>query len=439
MRRLALLFAFSAAAALPALAFPDPLPDANTTWTFIGCSDTNADLSNKCARALGALYLQGTLASGYETPLPDGRTSCADPRPNGLYCGTEQAGWTDGQCIPSCDDGGSYVVVGQYQGTQACLGPDATACSWFQDQNCQFLNPLGKPVAQVGPLCPPNGTAEGGWCAAAWKAIGLKNTTLSCPKPPPPPPPPPGTVCTAPTGGPDYGGSVWVCLEDHYTPGSWAPVKLTEWKNAACMSFNSKDCIWVDKACCDNLAATGDTTTPYFECGPIHAAAWGDDGYGDPLGWCSRALALFGVTTSTTTLSLPTTTATGGGYYPPNPPGLNQAWVFGGCFPSSVNVQVQCTYATASYSGQIATGQQPSGAWCGYPTVGFWCSYFVDPSQGYYPASADPANAGYRWTFEGCSAFDALTCPSSLDVVLYGPQPDNQPCPEGRKGLWCGS
>lgn len=97
------------------------------------------------------------------------------------------------------------------------------------------------------------------------------------------------STCSAPVGGPDYSGSYWQCISFE---NNWVPVKKTAWQNAACMSADSKTCLWVDKSCCDSLVATADSTTPYLECGPAHKAIYGDDGYG-PKGWCNKALEAF--------------------------------------------------------------------------------------------------------------------------------------------------
>ncbi|KAI9022471.1 beta-lactamase/transpeptidase-like protein [Hyaloraphidium curvatum] len=101
-----------------------------------------------------------------------------------------------------------------------------------------------------------------------------------------------GPVCVAPAGGPVFAGSGWTCIAAN---GGWLPVKLTPWGNSACMSIDSQACVVAgDRTCCDGLAATGTSSTPYLECGPIHKAIYGDDGYGSPDGWCSRALGALG-------------------------------------------------------------------------------------------------------------------------------------------------
>lgn len=105
----------------------------------------------------------------------------------------------------------------------------------------------------------------------------------------------PPSTCKATTGGPQYGGSKWICLADGNGSGNYVPVKLTANDNAACYSTNSADCVWTSKDCCEAIAASADGSTPYFECGPPHYAVWGITGYEDENGWCKGALkALYG-------------------------------------------------------------------------------------------------------------------------------------------------
>ncbi|KAI9021857.1 hypothetical protein DFJ74DRAFT_670740 [Hyaloraphidium curvatum] len=226
---------------------------------------------------------------------PDG-TRCGGSTPHAAWCGVSAKG-SPNRCIKSCADD-AYVLVTPYTvygetGQISCLGSDYNTCTWFSDAGCSVLKPLAKPALQMvpGALCPPGGGPVP-WCKEAWQQLYLNMPQTQCGVPPPPPP---SGGCKAPTGGPNYGGSAFRCLQDGYGSDSYVPVKLTAWQNAACMSLNSRDCIWTDKACCEQLAATADGSTPYFECGPIHAGVWGDSGYEDPKGWCTRTMQSFGV------------------------------------------------------------------------------------------------------------------------------------------------
>ncbi|KAI9022022.1 hypothetical protein DFJ74DRAFT_723075 [Hyaloraphidium curvatum] len=98
----------------------------------------------------------------------------------------------------------------------------------------------------------------------------------------------PEMTCRAPTGGPSYPGSSWTCLQDEGGADMWVPVKRTEQGQVGCMSTNSWDCIWAPRSCCERVAASGDDTSPYFECGSLHYRIWGTSGYSDPNHWCYR-------------------------------------------------------------------------------------------------------------------------------------------------------
>lgn len=140
--------------------------------------------------------------------------------------------------------------------------------------------------------------ATSGWCgeAAAIFAGGAQPECSGTTTPVTPPPVVDVNTCKAPTGGPDYGGSAWKCVQDISGADSWVPVKLTAWSQASCMSYDSRNCIWAPKECCESIAASGDNSSPYFECGPIHASVWGTTGYEDPNSWCNRAMAAIGGT-----------------------------------------------------------------------------------------------------------------------------------------------
>ncbi|KAI9007823.1 hypothetical protein DFJ74DRAFT_689215 [Hyaloraphidium curvatum] len=283
----------NAQAYAPNVGFDDP----DMSWAFIGCRDRNNDVAAACQKTLGALYQPGYGIAEFQGLRPDGKNKCDTPNPFATWCAVKVPGFSAGQCLLSCDDNGAYVMAGNYYGTQACLGSSGDTCTWFKDQSCQELQPLAQDIKQVAGTiqCLYGGAATGGWCAAAWQAIGMLNPQLSCDAPPPPPPPPPPSDdCKAPTGGPDYGGSAWTCVQDKMGSMNWVPVKLTAWDNACCMSKNSRDCIWADKDCCFKLASSGDGTTPYFECGPIHQSVWGSTGYEDPNSWCNSAMVELG-------------------------------------------------------------------------------------------------------------------------------------------------
>ncbi|KAI9014085.1 hypothetical protein DFJ74DRAFT_681213 [Hyaloraphidium curvatum] len=130
------------------------------------------------------------------------------------------------------------------------------------------------------------------------------------------------------------------------------------------------------------------------------------------------------------------------GYYPPTTPPNNVKWVWGGCLPSSANPNMQCTYSTKYYSGDLAGDLTPDGQQCGDPTAAFWCGSFVDPTKSFYPGESTdyilPAYA--RWHYVGCSSTSApLSCPANVQVyqTYHGQTPDNTQCAQGT-GLWCG-
>ena len=139
--------------------------------------------------------------------------------------------------------------------------------AWYTDATCQTLKSDSLPPTMPADVvaCPSNpldsGTSE--WCKEAYKVINLNLPFPNCGVPPSLPPS--NDQCVAPTGGPDYGGSKWICLADGNGSGSYVATKLTAWNNAACLSRNSRDCVWSSKECCEKLIATADGSTPYFE------------------------------------------------------------------------------------------------------------------------------------------------------------------------------
>ncbi|KAI9031468.1 hypothetical protein DFJ74DRAFT_655715 [Hyaloraphidium curvatum] len=138
----------------------------------------------------------------------------------------------------------------------------------------------------------------------------------------------------------------------------------------------------------------------------------------------------------------PLASSSNSGYYPPTTPPANVKWVWGGCLPSSANPNMQCTYSTKYYSGDLAGDLTPEGEQCGDPTAAFWCGSFVDPTKSFYPGESTdyilPAYA--RWHYVGCSTpLVPLKCPSNVQVyqTYHGQTPDNTQCAQGT-GLWCG-
>lgn len=71
--------------------------------------------------------------------------------------------------------------------------------------------------------------------------------------------------CAAPKGGPDFGGSSFVCIKQGEGSEGYLAVKISAWNQAACLSKNSKDCHWTSLECCKGLVGSADGTTPYVE------------------------------------------------------------------------------------------------------------------------------------------------------------------------------
>ncbi|KAI9027783.1 concanavalin A-like lectin/glucanase domain-containing protein [Hyaloraphidium curvatum] len=126
---------------------------------------------------------------------------------------------------------------------------------------------------------PPSGGGGGGSTSGGSTGGGSGGGT---------PPPVDGSGCPLiPDSGPDYGGTRWQCLRDPSGADAYAPVKRTSYGESACMSTDSRNCIWVPQACCEALVAKGSGRNPFLACGDRHREVWGSTGY-EADGWCSR-------------------------------------------------------------------------------------------------------------------------------------------------------
>ncbi|KAI9034659.1 hypothetical protein DFJ74DRAFT_650118 [Hyaloraphidium curvatum] len=223
----------------------------------------------------------------------------------------EERGWTDFDgtqvCIQSCSDGGAYFIGMTKPAVPIvyCAGSQG-ACAWYEDPSCTKPKPLA--VSPYGEPVPCPQYPSSGWCKAAWDVLrnganlpscggGGGGDNANCPTTPVgyphlPVDPVPYRTCSAPVGGPNYPGGNWFCLQDASGIDSWVPVKRTGAGQIACMSTNSWDCIWTPRECCLRLAASGTSTSPYFECGPLHFQLWQTSGYTDPSHWCYRGWQL---------------------------------------------------------------------------------------------------------------------------------------------------
>ncbi|KAI9014251.1 hypothetical protein DFJ74DRAFT_645200 [Hyaloraphidium curvatum] len=268
-------------------------------WEFAGCVSSEAastydgyseGLATTCANTVGPRWVRPWATSELNGRQPDGATRCSDPAaPFAAWCAVS-TGAERNRCVQSCADGGAFVLATDTtfsgNGKIACLGPDSYSCTWFEDAECKILRPLAKPAITVaeGVRCRTGGRGSN-WCREAYDQIHLGKPQTDCSAGLPPP----DTTCEATIGGPDLEGSEFVCFQDGHGLDTFVPVKLTKYNQVACQSRNSRDCIWVSRSCCEKLAATADSTTPYLEAGVQHEAVWGDDGFVDPLGWATLA------------------------------------------------------------------------------------------------------------------------------------------------------
>jgi hypothetical protein len=121
----------------------------------------------------------------------------------------------------------------------------------------------------------------------------------------------------------------------------------------------------------------------------------------------------------------------------PLPP--NQEWVFSSCIPSSVNINMQC-----SYGGRWAGGYSATYDGCNQFTIPLWCANFKPGAPGYYPTqNGENVLPQYQsWNYVGCvgsSVNVTDTCGQSYgtdNAFIFGQTPEGLSCPTS-KALWC--
>ncbi|KAI9008693.1 hypothetical protein DFJ74DRAFT_711787 [Hyaloraphidium curvatum] len=102
-------------------------------------------------------------------------------------------------------------------------------------------------------------------------------------------------ACVAPQGAaPVQMAKLWTCMQHGTGAASYIAVSTTPGGNPACLSRDARNCIWTSDECCKGLVNTAGSTAPFLECGPPHAAIWGDSGMVDPEGWCMKAMDMLG-------------------------------------------------------------------------------------------------------------------------------------------------
>jgi len=225
---------------------------------------------------------------------PDGSATIPFGGFQDYTCSAEQAISSGGgdakfRCIKSCKDNGAYIRIVTYNDQLACQGTDANTCTWYQDDQCQVLQPLASNPTTVAFNIVCNNQFGTGpqWCEEARRVILEGQAPQQCGGSPVVP------TCAAPKGGYPYGGSSFRCMPDANNPNQFTPVKITAWKEIACMSHDSVNCIWSTQQCCESMVASSDASTPYMECGHRHQEVYGNTGYELPNSWCSQGKAWF--------------------------------------------------------------------------------------------------------------------------------------------------